>query len=111
MSESSEYSLEVEVRTAAGVRRSDDTREGAADALASPSRKGDGEKEAELNEVKDVEIKDLEDKTIIVPQRIRKALEKAKDFGQFKERRTFRFLHLFSGEKDALGDACHQTGS
>ena len=99
MSESSEYSLEVEVRTAAGVNRADDTRERAADNLASPSQRG------ESSEPTKMEIKDLEDKSIVVPQRIREALEEAKDFGQFKERRTFRFLHLSSGEKDVLGDA------
>ena len=105
MSESSEYSLEVEVRTAAGVNRTDDTRGLAADNLASPSRGRDGGEGAEVSEPVKMEIKDLEDKSIVVPQRVRGALEKAKDFGQFKERRTFRFLHLFSGEKDVLGDA------
>ena len=33
------------------------------------------------------------------------ALEDARGFGSFRERRTFNFLHLFSGKEDVLGNA------
>ena len=56
MSESSEYSLEVEVRSAAGVNRTDDTRGRAADNLASPSRGRDGGEGAEVSEPVKMEI-------------------------------------------------------
>ena len=38
-----------------------------------------------------------------VPKRVQDALEAARDFGDFRSRRVFRFLHLFSGPKDVLG--------
>ena len=40
-----------------------------------------------------------------VPERVRLALEGARDFGDFKRRRSFRFLHLFSGPKDVVAKA------
>lgn len=103
MSDSSESSVEVEVRSGAGVVLRENTRCRDADTSAPPSSKGDGEKGAE--QMKELEIKDLEDKSIVTPPRVRKGLEEAKDFGHFSSLRVFRFLHLFSGEKDALGEA------
>ena len=41
----------------------------------------------------------------IVPERVRHALEAAADFGQFRDKRKFVFLHLFSGPNDVLGGA------
>lgn len=39
------------------------------------------------------------------PERVKRALEGAKDFAEFRERRYFRFLHLFSGPKDILAES------
>ena len=44
-----------------------------------------------------------------VPERVRKALETAKDFGEFREKRAFAFLHLFSGQNDVLGKAIYKA--
>eukprot|EP00435_Cladocopium_sp_Y103_P011877 s4293_g3.t1 len=38
-----------------------------------------------------------------VPDRVAKALEKSKTFDEFRKARPFRYLHIFSGEKDQLG--------
>ena len=38
-----------------------------------------------------------------LPIRVQKALEKSRSFDEFRKSRPFRFLHLFSGEKDQLG--------
>ena len=40
-----------------------------------------------------------------VPVRVTEALKGAKDFAEFKKRRKFIYLHLFSGEDDVLGQA------
>ena len=37
------------------------------------------------------------------PARIRDVLKTAKTFNEYKDARTFRFLHLFSGKRDVLG--------
>ena len=38
-----------------------------------------------------------------VPDRVRTVLEKCNSFEEFRKNRPFRYLHLFSGEKDQLG--------
>ena len=49
-----------------------------------------------------------------VPKRVQSALENAKEYKDFREGRTFRMLHMFSGPKDLLGDAlrveCEKQG-
>ena len=42
-----------------------------------------------------------------VPDRVAKCLDQAKDYGngEFKHLRAFKFLHLFSGPRDVLGEA------
>lgn len=40
-----------------------------------------------------------------VPKRVTEALRAAKDFAEYKTKRIFTFLHMFSGEEDVLGDA------
>ena len=40
-----------------------------------------------------------------VPDRVAKCLDQAKDYGEFKHLRTFKFLHQFSGPRDVLGEA------
>ena len=40
----------------------------------------------------------------IMPERIKEALEQARDFPEYQELRVFRFLHMFSGERDVLGE-------
>ena len=39
-----------------------------------------------------------------VPERVKKALESATDFGDFRSKREFTFLHVFSGKTDILGE-------
>ena len=50
----------------------------------------------------------------VVPERVNTCLKKAKDFGDFKQSRCFRFLHLFAGPKDVLAEAlraeCEREG-
>ena len=41
----------------------------------------------------------------LVPNRVKRALNDAKDFAAFREARHFRFLHIFSGPKDKLAEA------
>ena len=36
------------------------------------------------------------------PDRVKRALEKSKNFDEFRQNRPFRYLHLFSGERDQL---------
>jgi hypothetical protein len=45
-----------------------------------------------------------------VPDRVKEALGDGKDFGKFREKREFHFLHLFSGPDDKLGAALVQEG-
>ena len=45
----------------------------------------------------------------LVPQRVTDALKMAESFSDFKRNRTFRFLHLFSGKNDVLGDAIRRA--
>ena len=37
-----------------------------------------------------------------VPERVKEALEKSKNFDEFRQARKFRFLHLYSGPRDIL---------
>ena len=41
----------------------------------------------------------------VVPARVQEALDKAKDFGEFRDLRTFVFVHYFSGPEDKLAEA------
>ena len=43
-----------------------------------------------------------------VPGRVQEALEDARGFWSFRERRTFNFIHLFSGKEDVLGNAIRE---
>ena len=49
-----------------------------------------------------------------VSKRVVEALENCETYGEFKERRTFRFLHLFAGPRDVLAEAlrveCEKEG-
>ena len=40
-----------------------------------------------------------------VPQHVREALDQAKDYGHYRDLRVMRFVHLFAGPHDVLGDA------
>ena len=44
------------------------------------------------------------------PERIADALRGAKDFGKFREARVFKFLHLFSGPRDVIGEKLVEKG-
>ena len=46
-----------------------------------------------------------------VPERVRKALENAADFGEFRSKREFAFLHLFAGKTDVLGEEICRAAS
>ena len=39
-----------------------------------------------------------------LPDRISDALKAARDFPEYQELRKFRFLHMFSGKEDVLGN-------
>ena len=41
----------------------------------------------------------------MIPVRVQEALDASKTFSEFKAKRVFNFLHLFSGRKDVLGAA------
>ena len=49
-----------------------------------------------------------------IPGRVNKILEEAEDFGKFREKRVFKYLHLFCGPSDNLADAlrkeCDKAG-
>ena len=45
----------------------------------------------------------------VVPARVQEALDKAKDFGEFRDLRTFVFVHYFSGPEDKLAEAIVRT--
>ena len=49
-------------------------------------------------------------KNAMWPNRVKAALGEAQDFGKFREKRTFRFLHLFSGPDDRLATALIEEG-
>ena len=38
-----------------------------------------------------------------LPERVKNALQKSRNFDEFRKARPFRFLHMFSGEADQLG--------
>lgn len=40
-----------------------------------------------------------------IPMRVSTALKKAKDFDEFRRSRPFKFLHMYSGPNDPLGQA------
>ena len=44
------------------------------------------------------------------PQRVADALRSAKDFGKYREARVFKFLHLFSGPRDVIGEKLVEKG-
>ena len=39
---------------------------------------------------------------IMIPERVKQALEKSSTFEEFRQHRVFRFLHMYSGPKDVL---------
>ena len=43
-----------------------------------------------------------------LPDRVRKTLEESKSFDEYRQKRVFRFLHVFSGPEDVLGSALKQ---
>lgn len=49
-------------------------------------------------------------RNVVWPERVKVALGEAKNFGKFRERRTFKFLHLFSGPNDRLAAALIEEG-
>ena len=47
----------------------------------------------------------------LLPERIREALQQARDFPEYQEVRVFRFLHMFSGERDVLGECLKEMAT
>ena len=66
--------------------------------MAESSEKTEGNTE---EAVEQPEVKVTEDE-IFVPKRVREALEKAKDFEEYRQLRVFKFLHMYSGPNDVL---------
>ena len=48
--------------------------------------------------------------TLEVPGHVAEVLARAKDFGEFRDGRCFRFLHLFSGPRNMLAEAIKRLG-
>lgn len=46
-----------------------------------------------------------------VPDRVKAALEEAGSFDEFRRRRPFRFLHLYSGPRDVLAEALQREAA
>lgn len=46
-----------------------------------------------------------------LPERVKKALESAADFGDYRSKRDFTFLHVFSGKTDVLGEEICKVAS
>ena len=42
---------------------------------------------------------------IKIPDRVKTALQEAKDFEDFRKKRVFKYLHAYSGPEDVLGKA------
>ncbi len=77
----------------------------------SPEHSGVAEEKVEEGDVKNDEVEDgekgegggLEEaEKPFVPDRVKRALEKSKNFDEYRQARTFRFLHLYSGPRDKL---------
>ena len=77
------------------------------DVKPAESSERDGRRKVELEPAKQVPENI---KGVLWPERVKDALGEAKDFGKFRERRTFRFLHLFSGPDDRLAVALVEEG-
>ena len=90
----------------------------AAQDKGSESEEKDGGKGSGLPRRKDSEARKFQETKIHleaqVPERIRKALEEASTFEEYKGRRTFTYLHLFSGRKDRIAETlakrCREAG-
>ena len=55
------------------------------------------------NSKSEPEVKTEEEEGPWVPTRVKKALQESATFDEFRTKRPFRFLHMFSGERDKLG--------
>ena len=88
-----------------------------------PRRESSSDEEDALASVREVRRRRLEQESsgatdasarYEIPERIAVALKRSKTFNDYKNERTFRFLHLFSGRKDVLGREvlrqCHAEG-
>ena len=76
-----------------------------------PQGEGEGEHTPTEPGLEDNAIKEMvvtetkNDEKIFRPQRVDKALREAKSFDEFRTKRPFKFLHVYSGPKDVLGEA------
>ena len=77
----------------------------AADVVAAEGDKDPGGNVAETKPQKVENTKEDDTGGIFRPDRVKRALKFSKDFESFRGFRKFRFLHLFSGPKDPLGQA------
>ena len=78
-------------------REREETSSESEDALAEVRRVRKLRKEEQVGD------KTKEETKILIPDRIREALEGSRTFNEYKQNRVFRFLHLFSGRRDVLG--------
>ncbi len=102
MDSSSGSDLEVEVRSGPAPRKED----------VGPIASG-RECQAAVAEdaATEIEFVDLKGNEIKMPKRVLEVLEKAADFKEFRAKRKFRYLHLFSGDPDVLGEAVMEEGA
>ena len=96
MDSSSGSDLEVEVRSDPIPRKEDE----------GPIASGLENRPAAVKDVAaEIEFVDLKGNEIKMPTRVLEVLEGAADFKEFRAKRKFRYLHLFSGDPDVLGEA------
>lgn len=68
--------------------------------------RGDGlASESRQREVDGIKSSDRDEGKPWVPDRVKRALQKSGTFDEFRKNRPFRYLHMFSGEKDQLGES------
>ena len=99
MESSSGSDLEVEVRSGPNARVE------SVDPITSGQSAVEESDAPPADEKPKVEFVDLQGKEIVMPERVVKTLTEAADFKEFKNNRKFRYLHLFSGSPDVLGEA------
>ena len=70
--------------------------------------------EEEETKVESKAVKVNKESSKFVPERVNKILEVTEDFGKFREKRIFKYLHLFCGPNDNLAEAlrkeCEKAG-
>ena len=76
-----------------------------AEGVKDPQGEGEGEHTPTEPGLEDNAIREMVVAETIRPQRVDKALREAKSFDEFRTKRPFKFLRVYSGPKDVLGEA------